>query len=81
MNQLRIPIYLFVGSMTLECTRPESCLHNQDSAIISDGDLSNAIVTYNIQRQHRLNVVNPSRPRHLKFDKINSEQFLELNDT
>ena len=51
----------------------ELLTHNQGNAIIGDRDPPKAIVKYNFQGQHRLSVVNPDRPRHLKLDIINRE--------
>ena len=73
MKQLRIPIYSYVNSMTIEDKTRELLTHNQGNAIIGDGDPPKAIVKYNFQGQHRLSVVSPDRPRHLKLDMINRE--------
>ena len=54
---------------------------NQGSTLFADGDTPNAIVTYNLWREHRLIVVDPNRPRHFMLDMINQEQLLALNDT
>ena len=54
---------------------------NQSSTLFSDGDTKNVIVMYNIWREHRLILVDPNRPRHLRLDMINQEKLLTLNDT
>ena len=51
------------------------------ASLFADRDTPNAIVTYNFWREHRLIVVDLGRPRHFKFDMINQEQLLTLNDT
>ena len=51
------------------------------ASLFADRDTPNAIVTYNFWREHRLIVVDQGRPRHFKFDMINQEQLLTLNDT
>ena len=51
------------------------------ASLFANRDTPNAIVTYNFWREHRLIVVDPGRPRHFKFDMINQEQLLTLNDT
>ena len=54
---------------------------NQGSTLFAEGDTPNAIVTYNIWREHRLIVVDPNRPRNFRLDMINQEQLLALNNT
>ena len=54
---------------------------NKGSALFADGDTPNAIVTYNIWREHRLIVVDPNRPRHFWLDTISQEQLFALNHT
>ena len=54
---------------------------NMGSPLFADGDTLNVIVTYNFWREHRLMVVDPSRPRHFRLETINQEQLLALNDT
>ena len=54
---------------------------SQDSTLFADGDTPNAIVKYNFWREHRLIVVDPNRPRHLRLDMIYQEHLLALNDT
>ena len=54
---------------------------NKGSTLFADRDTPNAIVTYNLWREHGLIVVDPNRPRHFRLDMINQEQFLTLNDT
>ena len=51
---------------------------NKGSTLFADGDTSNAIVTYNFWREHRLIAVDPNRPGHFRLDMINQEQLLVL---
>ena len=55
--------------------------HNKGSILFADGDIPNAIVTYNFWCEHRVIVVNPNRPRHFRLDAINQEKLLALNNT
>ena len=54
---------------------------NKGSTLFGDGYTLNPIVTYNFWRDHRMIVVDPSRPRHFRLDMISQEQLLALNDT
>ena len=54
---------------------------NKGSTLFVDGDIPNAIVTYNFWRENRLIVADPNRPRHFRLDMINQGQLLVLNDT
>ena len=53
---------------------------NKGSTLFVDGDIPNAIVTYNFWRENRLIVADPNRPRHFRLDMINQGQLLALND-
>ena len=55
-------------------------IHNQGSTLFADGNVQNAIVTYNFWREHGLIIVDPDRPRHFRLDMINQEQLFALND-
>ena len=48
-------------------------IRNQGSTLFVDGDTPNAIVTFNIWREHGLIIVDPDRPRHFRLDMINQE--------
>ena len=54
---------------------------NKGSTLFADPDTSNAIVTYNFWREHRLIMVDPNRPKHFRQGTINQEQLLALSDT
>ena len=54
---------------------------NKDSTLFADGDIPNAIATYNFWQEHRVIVVDPNRPRYFRLDTLNQEQLLALNDT
>ena len=54
---------------------------NQGSALFADRDTPNAIITFNVWREHELIIVDPDRPRHFSLDMINQEQLLVLNYT
>ena len=56
-------------------------IRNQGSALFVDGDLPNAIITFNFWREHGLIIVDPDRPRHFRLYMINQEQLLALNYT
>ena len=42
-------------------------MRNQGSTLLADGDTSNAIITFNFWREHRLIIVDPDRPRHFRL--------------
>ena len=50
---------------------------NKGSTLFADGDTLNAIVTYNIWRDHGLIIVDPDRPRHFRHDKSGAVVALE----
>ena len=50
--------------------------HNKGSTLFADGDTPNAIATYNFWREHRLIVVDPTRPRHFWLDTISHYYYL-----
>ena len=56
-------------------------IRNQGSALFVDGDLPNAIITFNFWREHGLIIVDPDWPRHFRLYMINQEQLLALNYT
>ena len=45
----------------------------------ADGDTPNAIVTYNIWREHRLIVVDPNRPRYFRLDMLNQDSLVKFS--
>ena len=48
---------------------------NKDSTLFADGDIPNAIATYNFWQEHRVIVVDPNRPRYFRLDTLNQEQL------
>ena len=78
MEQQSILIYLYVDRKVIEGT--VLLVRNQGSTLFTE-DTSNAIITYNFWREHRLIVVDPDRPRHFRLNMINREQLLALNNT
>ena len=54
---------------------------NEGRTLFADGDTTNAIVTYNLWREHGLIIVDPDRPRHFRLDMINQGHLLALSDT
>ena len=78
MEHQSILIYLYVDRKVIEGT--VLLVRNQGSTLFTE-DTSNAIITYNFWREHRLIVVDPDRPRHFRLNMINREQLLALNNT
>ena len=48
---------------------------NPGSTEFADGDTQNAIVTYNMWREHRLIEIDPTRPRNFRLVDIGEEQL------
>ena len=55
-------------------------LKNPGSTEFTDGDTPNAIVTYNLWREHRLIETNPQKPRDFKLVNMEENQLLQLQE-
>ena len=55
-------------------------LKNPRSTEFADGDTPNAIVTYNLWREHRLIETNPQKPRDFKLVNMGENQLLQLQE-
>ena len=53
-------------------------LKNPGSTEFTDGDTPNAIVTYNLWREHKLIETDPRRPRDFRLRDIAEEQLLQI---
>ena len=56
-------------------------IRNQGSALFANGDIPNAIITFNFWREHGLIMVDADMSRRFMLDMINHEQLLVLNYT
>ena len=55
-------------------------LKNPGSTEFTDGDTPNAIVTYNLWREHRLIETNPQKPRDFKLVNMEENQLLQIQE-
>ena len=55
-------------------------LKNPGSTEFTDGDTPNAIVTYNLWREHRLIETNPQKPRDFKLVNMEENQLLQMQE-
>ena len=55
-------------------------LRNPESTEFVDRDTPNAIVTYNIWREHGLIETDPRKPRDFRLVNINNEQLLQIQE-
>ena len=55
-------------------------LKNPGSTEFTDGDTPNAIVTYNLWREHRLIETNPEKPRDFKLVNMEENQLLQMQE-
>ena len=53
-------------------------LKNPGSTEFTDGDTPNAIVTYNMWREHRLIETSPQKPRDFKLVNMEENQLLQI---